>query len=119
MIEPYGSPNDPYTNETNRFVVALGIEHDNTADGMPNLSAPTITGSFGGVLNDPNGNVYTAMRSVMVMDYEVTGTLSDEAYSHAVMFAHNVIVFPGWQLKGTGGFYGVICDTLVEASLFL
>lgn len=116
MIEPWATTTDPYTNEfNNKYIVVLGY----TANNVPEPIAPGFTTAEEGMLYDSAGNL-VKQDVTTTFDYEVTGSLSNEAYAHSFFINHGrTLIFPGWKFKSFGAAYGVICDTLEEASLFL
>lgn len=116
MIEPWATSTDPYTNEfNNKYIVVLGW----TAWNIATPSTPGYNAATNAAVVDPNGN-NVCLDMAVYQDYEVTGSLSDEAYAHTYMFRHGRrLLSPGYQLKDFSAAYGVICDTLGEASLFL
>lgn len=87
---------DPYVNKSNLFLLIVSIANYS----VPIPTAPG-TGSYtGGTLEDPNGAVAGIMWLSFYQDYEVTGTLSDEAFAHAyVFYKPTMLVPPGFTFK--------------------
>ena len=105
---------DPFTNQSNLFILILGIAFF----GLPN---PTGTGSYTtltGALIDPGGNTVTHYSQLGTQDFEVTGTLSDEAFAHSFTVKNIVAIPPGWVFKDFTYAYGVQ-GTLEELAPFI
>ena len=86
---------DPYTNQSDEFILILGIWQED----VPIPSSPGLTYQINGVLRDPNGNLVYAFTQFASQDYEVTGTLSDEAYSHSYSLKTIMVIPPGWKFE--------------------
>ena len=67
---------DPFVNNTNNYFLVLEIQNHNT----PTSSS---TSEVNGELDDPNGSNVGYHWIALSYDYEVTGSLSDEAYAHS------------------------------------
>ena len=83
---------DPFTNNTNNFFLVLGIE------GIANLTSfPTPPGNTAaqiGVLKDPSGTPVAEWELVKAYANEVTGSLSDEAYSWTQYYRRHYLIIP-------------------------
>jgi len=73
---------DPFTNNTVNYFLVLDFFYRN----IPNPSGTGITTASSLNLTDPGGNHVGYGWFAWTQDYEVTGSLSDEAYAHS--FAH-------------------------------
>jgi hypothetical protein len=79
--------------------------------GVPNPSAPGLYNYSVGTLEDQNGNVVDTFYNIIIQDYEVTGSLSDEAFAHAVGFQKGkMLVPPGYSFKNFEYAYGFWLD---------
>lgn len=88
---------DPYTNNSNLFILILSIADLNT----PTPSSPGNNSVANGNLVDPGGNPVGYMWVAFYQDYEVTGSLSDEAFSHSwTQLKNSVLVPPGYKFSG-------------------
>lgn len=114
-IQVWGTDVDPYTNDSDKYIVVLGVQ----GVAYTNPSAPEATSANSGIVVDPTGVTVGYFNIAISQDYEVTGSLSDTGYSHSWSFSTRVLLSPGYRLTTFIAAYGVICDTLEEASLFL
>ena len=86
---------DPFTNNTNNYFLLLDIEQHN----VPNPSSPGIGSIVNGGLQDPNGTYVGFFMLAQYQDYEVTGNLSNEAYSHSYVTKRDwMLIPPGFKL---------------------
>ena len=81
---------DPFVNQSNEFILILSMA--NYPISLP--EAPGAGSSVGGQLVDPLGNIAGYMWNAAYQDYEVTGTLSDEAYSHSYVHDQKTMLIP-------------------------
>ena len=106
---------DPYKNTSNEFVLVLSI----TEYGVPYPSAPGSQTTVNGMLVDPRGIEIGYMWVAWYQDYEVTGSLSDEAFAHSYVHNQNTMLIPpGFTFKN---FSNAIClqGTLEELAPFI
>ena len=81
---------DPFVNQSNEFILILSmVNHP-----IPLPDAPGTGSKGGGKLTDPFGNSAGHMWYATYQDYEVTGTLSDEAYSHSYVHDQKTMLIP-------------------------
>ena len=81
---------DPFTNNTNNFFLVLDIN----SEAVPNPSSPGYLTLTNGVLVDPSGVTIGYYWAAFYQDYEVTGSLSDEAYAHSYARKKEWILVP-------------------------
>ena len=81
---------DPFVNQSNEFILILSIVNLPVSE----PDAPGAGNSVGGELIDPSGNQVGYMWLAAFQDYEVTGTLSDEAYSHSWTHDQKTMLIP-------------------------
>ena len=81
---------DPFVNQSNEFILILSMI--DLPYSVPD--APGAGNSLGGKLIDPFGNYAGYMWYAFYQDYEVTGTLSDEAYSHSYVHDQKTMLIP-------------------------
>ena len=105
---------DPYTNQSDEFILILGIYQGS----VPNPSSPAFQYQLNGLLIDPNGTFVYAFTQFASQDYEVTGTLSDEAYSHSYSLKTIMVIPPGWKFESFVRATG-IQGTLEELAPFI
>ena len=94
---------DPLVNKTNNFFLVLGMSAYNT----PNPSAVGTSLVEQGILADPNGTSVSLFWMSATQDYEVTGSLSDEAYAHS--FSHRkewLLIPPNFKFTNFSKCYG-------------
>jgi len=84
---------DPWTNNTDKFFIVVGINSIN----IPSPSSPGHSGSANGFVVDPSGVTVDVFWNSFSQDYEVTGSLSDEAYAHSYSLIHRVVVPPSYK----------------------
>jgi len=95
---------DPFTNKTNKFFLVLDISHYS-------VPSPSATGvsyfSSSGTLYDPSGNAITYYWRAWAYALEITGTLSNEAYSF-VWQTHRqwLLIPPKFQFVGFANMIG-------------
>lgn len=105
---------DPYKNNSNEFILIFGIAAGNYAT----PTAPGSGGASSGVISNPNGVTVCQMFLANYQDYEVTGSLSDEAFAHTYLFQNLAIIPPGWSFSSFTAAYG-IQGTLEELAPFI
>ena len=81
---------DPFVNQSNEFILIISMANYPVS----NPSAPGTGNLVGGRLTDPFGNFVGCMWIAIYQDYEVTGTLSDEAYSHSYVHDQKTMLIP-------------------------
>ena len=87
---------DPFTNNTNNFLLVLDIQKHN----FPTPSSPGAASLADGLLVDPTDNYVGFFLMFQYQDYEVTGSLSNEAYSHSYVTKREwMLVPPGFSFK--------------------
>ena len=87
---------DPFVNQSNEFILILSMDYFPVS--LPD--APGAGTALGGQLEDPLGNAAGYMWYAAYQDYEVTGTLSDEAYSHSYVHDQKTMLIPpGYTFK--------------------
>jgi hypothetical protein len=87
---------DPYKNNSNLFLLVISMDFY----GVPTPTGPGSASYVTGIVYDQNGQNVGALWEAFYQDYEVTGTLSDEAYSHS--YTHDqksILVPPGFSIK--------------------
>jgi len=94
---------DPFTNGTNNFFLVLDI----ASHQIPNPSAVGAAAFANGNLLDPNGEVVGYFNVYQAWNFEVTGSLSDEAYSNAYASKKNwMFIPPKFQFSNFGKMIG-------------
>lgn len=107
--------NDPYTNDTSLFVLVLNMFYYPT----PSPTSPGSSNVYSGVLSDPRGETVGIMWLAAYQDYEVTGSLSDEAYAHSWTHdANTLLIPPGYTFK-TFSYAIALQGTLEELAPFM
>lgn len=81
---------DPFTNNTSEFVLILTISTYNYAT----PSSPGASQGFSGELFDASNKVVGYIWETFSQDYEVTGTLSNEAYAHSWTHDQKIMLIP-------------------------
>ena len=81
---------DPFTNNTNNYFLVLDI----ASESIGNPSSPGRSGTRNGQLSDPSGSPVGYFFWNAYQDYEVTGSLSNEAYSHSYAYRKEWVLVP-------------------------
>ena len=113
-IRGWGTDVDPYTNDTSKYIVILDIYNRS----FPELNAPASSSATDGDIYDPNGVNVGHLIYTVAQDYVPSGTTEAFAHGYSYMRLPELLP-PGYSVTNFGNAYGVICDTLEEASLFL
>ena len=106
---------DPFVNQSNEFILILSMV--NFPNPLPD--APGSSAAVGGLIIDPFGNPAGFMWSAAYQDYEVTGTLSDEAYSHSYVHDQKTMLIPPGYTFETFGRATALQGTLEELAPFI
>ena len=105
---------DPYTNNSDLYVLILAIG----SISIPTPSSPSLSYKTSGRLIDPNGNTVSYAIFIAQYDYEVTGSLSNEAYAHSYVVKQPILIPPGWSFSNFTPAIG-LTGTLEELAPFI
>ena len=105
---------DPYTNNSDLYVLILAI----FSIIIPTPSSPGLYYNTNGRLIDPNGNIVSNVITTAQYDYEVTGSLSNEAYAHSYVVKQPILIPPGWSFSNFASAIG-LTGTLEELAPFI
>ena len=87
---------DPFANNTNNYYLLLDIANYS----IPTPATPGYSNAVNGELLDPGGNTVGHFWVAWYQDYELTGSLSDEAYAHSWTLKRSwMLVPPNYTLK--------------------
>ena len=106
---------DPFVNQSNEFILILSMANYP----ISHPSAPGASYAAGGQLTDPFGNPVGYMWYAAYQDYEVTGTLSDEAYSHSYVHDQKTMLIPPGYTFETFTMATALQGTLEELAPFI